>query len=195
MANRGRAACVYTHVSNAFKTYVVAAAPAAAVALALTLTTTGTAAAQAQKPSFGGVWTFTAPAAKPDSGGGVAALPPAPITIRHTAKSIAIDRTAFGEVTTMTFSIDGAQDDKNRTGAQAWTTRTRWEGKALVTTGTIAQSTSAGFEEWTYTETRSLDTRGHMIVETKHVALDGKVTTGKQDWAPASGKANGSMDR
>src|SRR5689334_716498 len=129
-ANQPSAACVYRLVSNAFKTYVVAAAPALAVAMALTLATTGTAAAQAPKPSFTGVWTFIAPAAKPDSGGGVAALPPAPITIRHTAKSIAIDRTAFGQVTTLTFTIDGTADDKNRTGAQAWTTRTRWEGKA-----------------------------------------------------------------
>jgi len=164
-------------VSNAFKTYVVGSALALAAVAAVS--------GQSAKPSFTGVWTFAGPAPQPGSGGGgTLALLPEPITIRHTAGSISIDRTAFGQKFTMTFTIDGSKDDTNRTGAQAWTTKTRWDGRALVTTGTIAQNTSAGFEEWAFTETRSLDARGHMIVETKHVATDGKVTTGKQDWAP-----------
>ena len=164
-------------MSNAFKTYVVATA--------LVLAAVASVAGQAAKPSFAGVWAFdSAPVQPQPSGGGAVGLRPEPITIRHTADSIAIERTAFGQKTTMTFTINGQKDDTNRTGAQVWTTKTRWEGKALITTGTIAQNTSAGFDEWTFTETRSLDARGHMIVETKRVATDGSVSNGKQDWAP-----------
>jgi len=150
----------------------------------VTLAAITTVAGQAAKPSFTGVWTFVGASPQPDSGGGAAAMRPEPMTIRHTATSIAIDRTAFGQKNTLTFTIDSQKDDTNRTGAQIWTTRTRWNARALVTTGTIAQSTSAGFEEWALTETRSLDARGHMMIEWKRVATDGKVTTGKQDWAP-----------
>jgi len=108
---------------------------------------------------------------------------PGPRTIRQTATSLSIDHSFAGQTTTLTFSIGGEKDDTNRTGAQVWTTKTRWDGKALVTSGRIEQNTSAGFEEWTYAEIRTLDARGHMIVETKYTAADGKVTTGKQDWA------------
>src|SRR6185436_20977018 len=102
----------------------------------------------------------------------------------HTAESIAIERTAFGQKTTMTFTIGGDKDDTNRTGAQVWTTRTRWEGKSLVTTGSIVQHTTAGVDEWDITETRTMDERGHMIVERKQVDQNGKITANKQDYAP-----------
>jgi len=163
-------------VTNTYKTYIVA--------VALCLVGSPLAVAQTAKPSFAGVWTFVGTSAKPTGGGGTAAMTPEPMTIRQTATSIAIDKSAFGQVTTMTFTIGAQKDDTNRTGAQVWTTKTRWEGNALVTTGTIAQNTSAGFDEWTYTERRTLDARGHMIINTTHVDRDGKVTTGNQDWAP-----------
>ena len=165
-------------MSNAFKTYVVG--------FALAVVVVASVAGQAAKPSFAGVWAFDSAPVQQQSGGtgGAVGLRPEPITIRHTAESIAIERTAFGQKTTMTFTINGQKDDTNRTGAQVWMTRTRWEGKALVTTGTIAQNTSIGFDEWAFTETRSLDARGHMIVETKRVGTDGSVSNGKQDWAP-----------
>ncbi len=108
---------------------------------------------------------------------------PGPLTIRQTATSLSIDRSFAGQTTTMTFSIGTEKDDTNRTGAQVWTTKTRWDGNALVTSGRIEQNTSAGFDEWTFTETRTIDARGHMIVDTKRTAQDGKVTTSKQDWA------------
>lgn len=109
---------------------------------------------------------------------------PEPVTIRQTATQLTVIRSAFGQTITMTFTIGGAKDDTNRTGAQVWTTRTRMDGNKLVTTGSVAQNTSAGFDEWTFTETRTLDARGHMIIETRRVAADGTVTTGKQDWMP-----------
>ncbi len=139
---------------------------------------------QAGTPDFSGVWTFAGTTPQPSSGGGAAAMKPEPLTIRQTSASISIVRTAFGQATTMTFTIGGPSDDTNRTGAQVWTTKTRWDGTKLLTAGRITQNTSAGFEEWAYTETRTLDARGHMIVGTRYVAQDGKVTEGMQDWAP-----------
>ena len=160
-------------MSNAFVIYVVAA-----VAL------TAPVAPQTARPDFAGVWMITNVPAQPAASAGVGALPPAPMTIRQTPTSLAIDRTAFGRVTTMTFTIGSDKDDTNRPGAQVWTTRTRWEGKALVTTGSIVQSTSAGVDEWDITETRTMDGRGHMIVERRSVDRNGKVTVSKQDYAP-----------
>lgn len=161
-----------TRMGNAFVIYVVGV-------LALSIPAP---AEQAARPDFSGVWMITNVPAQAGTSGGVAALPPAPKTVRQTPASIAIDRTAFGQVITMTFTIGAEKDDTNRTGAQVWTTRTRWEGKSLVTRGSIIQSTTAGVDEWDYTETRTMDGRGHMIVETRHVDQNGKVTAGKQDY-------------
>ncbi|HVQ40982.1 MAG TPA: hypothetical protein VMS54_02205 [Vicinamibacterales bacterium] len=158
-------------MSNAFVIYVVGL-------LGLTVPV-----AQAGKPDFAGVWMITNVPAQPAASGGVAALPPTPMTVRQTPASLAIDRTAFGQVTTMTFTIGADKDDTNRTGAQVWTTRTRWEGKSLVTTGSIVQHTTAGVDEWDITESRTIDGRGHMIVERKTVDRNGKATANTQDYA------------
>jgi len=141
-------------------------------------------AAQTARPDFAGVWMITNVPTQPAATAGVGALPPTPMTIRQTPTSLAIDRTAFGRVTTMTFTIGADKDDTNRPGAQVWTTRTRWEGKSLVTTGSIVQSTTAGVDEWDIIETRTMDGRGHMIVERRSVDQNGKVTVSKQDYAP-----------
>jgi len=160
-------------MSNAFVIYVVAA-----VTLAVPLS------GQTAKPDFAGVWMITNVPAAAAASGGAAALPPTPMTIRQTATSLAIDRTAFGKVTTMTFTIGADKDDTNRTGAQVWTTRTKWDGKALVTTGSIVQHTTAGVDEWDITERWTMDARGHIIVERKQVDQNGKVTANRQDYAP-----------
>ena len=162
-----------TRMSNAFVIYVVGV-----LALGGPVVVD-----QAAKPDFAGVWMITNVPAQAAASSGVAALPPSPMTVRQTPSSLAIDRTAFGQVTTMTFTIGGDKDDTNRTGAQVWTTRTRWQGKSLVTTGAIVQHTTAGVDEWDITETRTIDGRGHMMVERKLVDQNGKVTTNTQDYA------------
>ena len=140
-----------------------------------------TAPGQRARPSFAGVWDVVriTPAVKDSE----TALKPGPITIRQTPATLAIDHTAFGRVNTLTFTIDGSTPDTNKQGAQTWSTSTTWEGAALVTTGTISQVTSAGHAEWKFSETRSLDARGHMIVETKYIAQDGGVTASTLDLA------------
>ena len=163
-------------MANAYKTYVVAAAAAAASLVPLP-----GAALQASRPSFAGVWEVVNITPPPKAAAN--ALKLTPVTIRHTPTAIELDSTFFEETRTMKFGIGGTTPDINRTGAQVWTTTTRWEGPALVTSGTITQNTTAGYEEWKFTETRSLDARGRMIVARKHVALDGTTTTGTVEWA------------
>jgi hypothetical protein len=136
---------------------------------------------QAARPSLAGVWNVVE--IKPPVKDSETALKPGPITIRQTPTTLAVDHTAFGRVNTLTFTIGGTKPDTNRQGAQTWSTSTRWEDAALVTTGTISQVTSAGYDEWKYTERRSLDARGHMIVEMKYVGQDGRVTASTLDLA------------
>jgi hypothetical protein len=128
--------------------------------------------------NFAGTWTMTSVVfdPKPSSSGGSAALPPSDLVVRQTATSLSIDRTAFGQVTTQTFTFDGAENT-NKSGAQVLVTRSRWTGKTLVTEGKISQVTSAGYDEWTFKETRSLSATGVMVVETHNVGLDGKATS------------------
>ena len=164
-------------MTNILKTYIVALAVAGAGAATLE----AGAAAQAKPPNFAGVWVMVAVTPKPVEAAN--ALKPTPVTIRQSATSIELDSTFFDQTRTMKFTIDGAKPDTNRTGAQVWTTNTRWNGAALVTTGRIAQNTSAGYEEWKYTETRTMDARGRMVVNRKQVALDGSEWTGTTEWA------------
>ena len=166
---------VYVHVTSAFKTYVVA--------LALAGGLTEVSSARQKPPSFAGVWELVN-IIPPPKDAAPNALKPEPVTIRHTATSFEI----VDETRTMKFTIGGPKPDVNRTGAAVWTTTTRWEGAALVTTGTIAQTTTAGYQEWKFTETRTLDARGRMVVARKQVALDGSVWTGTVEWAKSKSK-------
>src|SRR4051794_9775477 len=91
------------------------------------------------KPDFSGTWTFMSivPAPKAAANG----LPPSDQVVRHTAASIAVDTTAFGEVHTRTFTLSGAEDT-NHSGATTLVTKSRWVGQQLVTEGKTSQVTS-----------------------------------------------------
>jgi hypothetical protein len=141
---------------------------------------TGEARTQTTRANFVGVWTIASITPLPADG--ETALKPGPVTIRQTATSIEIDRTTFGRVTTMTFTIGGSTPDTNTSGAQRWSTTTRWDGAALVTSGTIAQSTSAGYDEWKYTQKRSLDAIGRMVVEETYAPRDDAPRTSRTEW-------------
>jgi hypothetical protein len=145
-------------------------------ALLISLTLNLAVAQSAVPVDFSGTW---APVAPPQAGSssGVAGLPPSDLTIRQTKTSIEIDRTAFGQVTTLKYALDG-QPSKNRSGAVVTVTTTTWAGKMLVTVGKASQTTSQGYDEWTIKETRSINSKGAMVVESTHTGQDGKVTTG-----------------
>lgn len=113
-------------------------------------------------PNFSGIWEVIDISPPPASGG--ASLPPSDLTIRHTAESVSLSRTAFGQVTTTVYSLDG-REDKNLSGAVTRLTRSKWVGATLVTEGRMSQVTSAGYEAWTLKYSIRLDARGQLILE------------------------------
>src|SRR5262245_24914808 len=121
---------------------------------------------QAKAPvDFSGTWTFTSVTPAPaSSASGVAALAPSDIVIRQTPGSVAIERTAFGQVITQTISLDG-REDTNKSGATVFVSRSRWEKSTLVTEGKRNQMTSQGYDEWTVHEARSLNAKGQLVIE------------------------------
>jgi hypothetical protein len=132
----------------------------------------------AKPPSdFSGTWTLTSLVVDPKPGsGGSAALPPSDLVIRQTASVMEIDETLFGTVRTQRFALDGTES-VNKSGASVLASRTRWVGSMLVTEGKVSQVTSAGYDEWTLTETRSLTPAGGMVIETRYTSHDGRTTS------------------
>jgi hypothetical protein len=147
---------------------------------AVAVTVACLAAGQAPPPApanFAGTWAMTSIVFDPKpEGGGTMALPPADQVVRQTAASLAIDETVFGQVKTQTFTFDGAENT-NKSGATVLVTHSHWNGKTLVTEGKMSQVTSAGYDEWTFKEARSLTAAGLMVVESRYVGRDGKTTS------------------
>ena len=134
------------------------------------------------RPNLSGVWTLTALRPEPKvAAGGVAALPPSDLTIEHSADAIAIARTAFDQVTTQRFALNGTEST-NRSGAVTRVTRSRWDGARLVIEGRMSQVTSQGYAAWTVREILSLDARGRLVIESEYVASDGVRTTSTREY-------------
>lgn len=135
-------------------------------------------------PDFSGTWVEDesqrkSPYDKPSGttgGGKVIAGPPLPVTITQTAERLTIDRTWREQTTRFVHDFDG-RENKNATGAQIHTTRSRWEGARLITEGTIFQVTSQGEDSWKLKEARWLTPRGELAVEVTQVDEDGKAGT------------------
>lgn len=139
----------------------------------------------AQKhPDFSGTWVEDesqrkSPYDKPSGGNGgakVLAGTPPPLTISQTPERLTIERTRGEQTTRFVHDFDG-RENKNVTGAQIHTTRSRWEGTRLITEGTIFQVTSQGEDSWKVREARWLTPRGELAVEVTQVDEDGKSGT------------------
>ena len=109
----------------------------------------GPAAAQ-KRPDFTGTWTEDASQRKlpveerePSGGAGIASGEMPPLKITQTADRLTIEERFMSQVTQFVYDFDG-RENKNRTGAQIHTTRSRWEGAKFVIEGTIFQVTSRG---------------------------------------------------
>jgi hypothetical protein len=130
-------------------------------------------AAPVQKhPDFSGTWTEDAArritnAPPPPEGASMPALPPADIVIRHGAADVTIERKFMSQVIRYVYRLDGGES-VNHNGANTLTTRSRWDGRTLVTEGTSYSVTSAGESSWQFKEVRSLDAKGEMVVETSN---------------------------
>lgn len=144
-----------------------------------------TAMLSAQKHSdFSGTWVEDesqrkSPYDKPSGQtGGVKAITgaPPPLTITQTPERLTIERTRFEQTIRFVHDFDG-RENKNVTGAQLHTTRSRWEGARLITEGTVFQVTSQGETSWTLEEVRWLTPRGELAVEVTQVDEDDKAGT------------------
>lgn len=125
------------------------------------------------KPDFSGDWVhLELKIDPPDKTGGAQALPPGVTTIRQSRETLAIEREAFDQKIVYTYFLDG-RESRNASGAMTMVTRTRWEGARLITEGTMTSLTSQGRFVTTFTEARSLDARGRMIVETTRTETGG----------------------
>jgi hypothetical protein len=149
----------------------------------LTLVVVARPAVAQKRPNFSGTWVEDesqrkSPYDKPAANSGVMAIagPPPPLTITQTPERLTIERTRFEQTTKFVHDFDG-RENKNHTGAQIHTTRTRWEGAKLVTEGSIYQVTSQGEESWKLKEVRWLTAKGELATEVTQVDEDGKAGT------------------
>ena len=135
-------------------------------------------------PDFSGTWVEDesqrkSPYDKPSgTSGGVKAIagPPPPLTIIQTGERLTVERIRGEQSTRFVHDFDG-RENKNATGAQIHTTRSRWEGARLITEGTIFQVTSQGEDSWKLKEVRWLTPKGELAVEVTQVDEDGKSGT------------------
>jgi hypothetical protein len=139
-------------------------------------------AAAQKRPDFTGTWIEDPaqrkmPAEERQSPGGAAlagGMPPLKIT--QTADRLTIEERFMSQVTQFVYDFDG-RENKNRTGAQIHTTRSRWDGAKFVIEGTIFQVTSQGEDSWKLREVRWMTPKGEMAVERTQVDEDGKART------------------
>ena len=144
-----------------------------------TLLIAGTAAAQ-PRPNFSGVWVEDASLRQTTipvpSGPKSMALPERDTTITQTADSILIEmappRPGFNGLRHK-YDLAG-KESVNRNGANTQTTKSRWDGGKLITEGTSYSETSQGEFNWKYRETRWLDAKSRMVVETRTTDEAGK---------------------
>lgn len=151
-------------------------------ALAALLIFTAAAPAAQKRPDFTGTWVEDetqrkSPQQKPETAGmKTLTRPPAPVVITQTPEQITIERTFMSQTTKMSYDLNG-RESVNRTGAQTYTTRTRWDGNRIVTEGTIYQITNQGETNWKLKEVRSMNAKGDMVVETTRTDEDGQART------------------
>lgn len=144
-----------------------------------------TAMLSAQKhPDFSGTWVEDesqrkSPYDKPSGqAGGAKAITgaPPPLTITQTPEQLTTEQARFEQKIRFVHHFDG-RENKNVTGAQLHTTRSRWEGAKLITEGTIFQVTSQGETSWKLKEVRWLTPRGELAVEVTQVDEDDRAGT------------------
>jgi hypothetical protein len=152
---------------------------------AVLLVAAGAVAAQA-RPDFSGTWVEDRerltnlltgkPIAPGPSSGGAMGLQLGDTVVTQTAEAVTIETKIpkFDSTRRFVYTLDGSKS-VNQSGAQTWTTTSRWDGNRLVTEGTIFQVTDHGETSWGIKEVMSLE-KGELVIES-HWTQDGKVTT------------------
>jgi|tagenome__1003787_1003787.scaffolds.fasta_scaffold20852723_2 hypothetical protein len=134
------------------------------------------------RPDFSGTWVEDLSLRKttfPTGGApGARAMsaPEADTVVTQTATVLTIERSVMSQVIRYVYRLDGGES-VNHNGANTQTTKSAWERNTLVTRGTSFSVTSQGESTWDYSEKRSLDPKGLMVVETGWKDEAGTVNT------------------
>ena len=134
------------------------------------------------EPDFSGVWVeneaLRQTTVKADPSAKGMTLPSRPITVTQSAETLDIQyEPPMPGLSARRYIYHLAgKESVNRNGANTQTTRSRWEGGTLVIEGTSYSETTAGEFLWKFRETRALDAKGRMIVETRMTDEAGQTT-------------------
>ena len=145
--------------------------------LAVALAVTG----YAQKPDFSGVWTPDAAAAAPAGGGGGGGrgMAPGPMSVKQTADTLTIERTAGENKIVSTYKLDGTESVNKmagRGGAEIETKSTaKWDGSKLTIVTKQAAPDGSVRES---SQSWSLE-GGNLVVESTRTGREGTPVTAK----------------
>jgi hypothetical protein len=146
--------------------------------LAVALAVTG----YAQKPDFSGTWTPDAAAATPPAGGGGGGggrgMAPGPMTVKQTADTLTIERTAGENKIVSVYKLDGTESVNKmmgRGGEVETKSTAKWDGSKLTVVtkqagqdGTIRESSQSWWLEG-----------GNLVVESTRTGREGAPVTAK----------------
>ena len=146
--------------------------------LAVALAVTG----YAQKPDFSGTWTPDAAAATPPAGGGGGGggrgMAPGPMTVKQTADTLTIERTAGENKIVSVYKLDGTESINKmmgRGGEVETKSTAKWDGSKLTVVtkqagqdGTIRESSQSWWLEG-----------GNLVVESTRTGREGAPVTAK----------------
>lgn len=143
--------------------------------LAFILTAATMTAAQTP-PDFSGTWKLDAARTAKANPAGALLPSDAPFTIRQTAAALIIERQTERGLARTTFALDGAES-RNMSIPFTIRTKSRWDGRRLVTEGTQAHIENAGHDVPTpYREARWIEQDGAMVVEITRTMQDKPAT-------------------
>jgi|SRR5215204_743115 len=120
-------------------------------------------------PDFSGTWVEDASLRQttlkpPTSGPKAMVAPDMDLVVTQTPATLTSEIKFMTQVIRYVFHLDG-KESVNLNGANTRTTRSRWDGKKLVTEGTSYSVTSQGESTWIYREVHSMNARGQMVIE------------------------------
>jgi len=120
-------------------------------------------------PDFSGTWVEDASlrqtTLKPPAGGPKAMVAPdMDLVVTQTPATLTSEMKFMTQVIRYVFKLDG-KESVNLNGANTQTTKSRWDGKKLVTEGTSYSVTSQGESTWIYREVHSINPKGQMVIE------------------------------
>jgi hypothetical protein len=145
------------------------------------------------KPDFSGTWTLDPEASGMPAGGGAGAgggggrggMMGGPVTIKQTADTLTIERTAGDAKVVTTYNLSGKEQENSMAGRGGTPMVSKyvskWDGSKLVTTVTRDGQNGPQVS----TETRSIE-GGNMVVETQSTGRDGNPMSRKQVWKKSS---------